>query len=87
MRTARVEETEIARHRDPHLPHCLVGMEVDVLVLHTPPPRTGRPGRQPLDEHTVDPTSLAVHAHPHAPGLQRLVGVLGRELAPRVVPP
>src|SRR5689334_171271 len=73
MWAPRVVETEVARQRDPHLTHRLVGVQVELLVLHTPP--------QPLDEYIVDPTPLAVHAHPHAPELQRLGELLGAELA------
>src|SRR3989304_8859868 len=54
MRPARRVETEIARQRSLHLPHRLVGVQVDVLVLDTAP--------QPLHEHIVDPAPLAVPA-------------------------
>ena len=72
MRPARVVETEIARQRGLHSAHRLVGVEVEVLVLDTSP--------QPLDEHIVDPTPLAVHAHLHALGQEHRGEVLGGEL-------
>ena len=47
-------------------------MQVMLFLLHVAP--------QPLDEHIFDSTPLAVHAHAHALGQQRLGGVLRGEL-------
>ena len=73
VRPARIVKIEIIRKRGFQLTHRLVGVQIEVLVLDASP--------QPLDEHIIDPTPLAVHAHAHALGLQRLGEVIGGELA------
>jgi hypothetical protein len=73
MRPVCIVEIEVARKLDGHLPGSLVGVEVDALVLHTPP--------QPLDEHIIDPAPLAVHADAHARGFQNRGEVPVGELA------
>src|SRR3990172_4963064 len=71
--TPRIIKIEINRKRCFQLPHRLVSVEIDILVLDAAP--------QSFDEHIVDPTPLAVHAYAHALGLQRLGEVIGGELA------
>jgi hypothetical protein len=80
VRAARLADTEIAHLRDERLTHGRVGEEVAVLVLYARPPRTGRQGRKPFDEHMVDPTPLAAHSQLQALGLQTPVEVLGGDL-------
>ena len=58
MRSARVLEAEITRQRGLHLPHRLVGVQVDVPVLHAAP--------QPPTNTLFHPAPFAVHAHAHA---------------------
>ena len=66
-------ESEIAGQLLSGLGDALVGMQVDVLVLHALP--------QPLDEHVVDPAPLAVQADPDGVGLENLGEVVACELA------
>jgi hypothetical protein len=51
-------------------------VEVNVLILHTPP--------QPLDEAVVDPAAPAVHAHFHAGGLDGVDEARTGELGPLI---
>src|SRR3990172_2636610 len=62
VRPAPVVEPEVALQRRVRFWRTLVGMQVDLLVLHASP--------QPLDEHIVDPSALAVHADADALGLK-----------------
>ena len=53
-RAAAIVEIEIASDRGTCVRHALVGVQIDLLVLHRPP--------EPLDEHVVPPSALSVHA-------------------------
>ena len=54
MRAAAIVAVKIPPNRDPSLRDALIGMQVDLLVLHRPP--------EPLDENVVPPGAFAVHA-------------------------
>src|SRR5271165_3087826 len=54
MGALTIEEVEIPAQRRARLGDGVVGLEVDLLVLHRPP--------EPLDEDVVAPGALAVHA-------------------------
>src|SRR5271157_1540365 len=54
MRALTIEKVEIPAQRRARLGDGVVGLEVDLLVLHRSP--------EPLDEHVVAPSALAVHA-------------------------
>ena len=71
MKAPCIVEGEIVRS-DRALEARRVRPQIDLLVLHAAP--------QPLDEHVIDPSPLAIHADRNAGGLQRceppLAGVL-----------
>ena len=54
MGALTIEEVEIPAERGARFGDGVVGLEVDLLVLHRFP--------EPLDEHVVAPRALAVHA-------------------------
>jgi len=66
VRPAPVVEPEVALQRRVRFSRTVVGVQVDLLVLHASP--------QPLDEHIVDPSALAVHADADALGLKHCAG-------------
>ena len=54
MRAAAIVKIEIPPDRGACVRHAVVGVQIDLLVLHRPP--------EPFDEHVVPPRALAVHA-------------------------
>ena len=54
MGALTIEKVEIPAQRSARFGDGVVGLEVDLLVLHRSP--------EPLDEHVVAPGALAVHA-------------------------
>ena len=73
MRAGGVVELEVAGELLLRLGHAVVCVQVDMLVLDTLP--------QPLDEHVVHPSALAVHADLHVVILEHLGELDARELA------
>src|SRR2546427_819332 len=72
MRANGVVEAKIPAQRGARFGAVSVGVQINLLVLHAPP--------QPLDEHVIDPATLAVHADGDASPLETLGPLLAREL-------
>jgi hypothetical protein len=79
MGALTIEKVEVPAQRSARFCDGVVGLEVDLLVLHRSP--------EPLDEHVVAPGALAVHADGDPVLLkdagERLAGELMGWTAPR----
>ena len=54
MRALGVVESEVLAETDPGFPAILIGLQIDLFILHRPP--------QPLDEQVVTVTPFPIHA-------------------------
>jgi hypothetical protein len=73
VRTPRIVELDVPAERRARLAHRVVGTQIHLLVFDRPP--------QPLDEHVVAPSSLAVHADRDLPATERAGECSTSELA------